>query len=251
LEVVIPVRPNGAAVLIAAGGGYRRIELAIEARPAAHWLADQGITAFVLSYRLPLEGWKSGPLAPLQDAQRALRIIRARADRYGLNQSRIGVLGFSAGAHLLGLAAARSTYQSYSALDDVDAQPARADVAALIYPVITLEPPYDRTSTRRVLIGDHPTPQASAAWSVETYVGSDCPPVFLVQADDDPISNPKNTLIMADACKRAGVAVEVHQPQTGGHGFGMGKPGTQTVDWPGWYQAWLVRNGMLNQNADR
>src|SRR6202012_2628678 len=128
-----------------------------------------------------------------------------QASRYGLNPSRIGVLGFSAGAHLLGMTATRSAFQSYKALVDGDAQPARADGAALIYPVITLEPPYDRTSTRRVLIGDHPTPQASAAWSVETYVGSDCPPVFLVQADDDPTSNPKNALIMADACKRAGV----------------------------------------------
>jgi acetyl esterase/lipase len=251
LEMIIPAQPDGAAVLIAAGGGYKRIELASEARPAASWLADRGITAFVLSYRLPLEGWNSGPLAPLQDAQRALRLIRAQADRYGLNTSRIGVLGFSAGAHLLGLAAARSAFQSYDALDDIDAQPARADTAALIYPIITLEPPYGHTSARRVLIGSHPTPQASAEWSVETHVGSNCPPVFLVQADDDPVSDPQNIIIMADACRHAGVSVEVHQLQTGGHGFGMGRPATPTAVWPSWYQTWLRSNGMLKQSDSR
>ncbi len=102
LDVYVPDDPNGAAVLVAAGGGYQRIEMAVEARPAAAWLAGQGVTAFVLSYRLPQEGWRAGPMAPLQDAQRALRIMRAQ---HQLDPQRIGVLGFSSGGHLLGLAA--------------------------------------------------------------------------------------------------------------------------------------------------
>ncbi len=245
LEVFAPEKPNGASMLIAAGGGYKRIELGNEAYPAARWLAAKGITAYVLTYRLPPEGWENGPLAPLQDAQRAMRIIRTEAARRGLDSSRVGVLGFSAGGHLLGLAATRSAFASYEATDAIDTQSARPNLASLIYPVITLKPPYAHPSTRRSLIGSHPDAEASADWSVETHVRSGCPPVFLAQAEDDPISDPANTLIMADACRKAGIPVELHRLPSGGHGFGMGKPGTPTADWPGWWEQWLRGNRFL------
>lgn len=245
LEVHAPARPNGAAMLVAAGGGYRRIEIAKEAEPAAQWLVARGITAFVLYYRLPTEGWAAGSLAPLQDAQRALRLIRSQASRYGIDPQRVGVLGFSAGGHLMGMAATRSAFESYTT-DDISGRfSARPDAAALIYPVITLEPPYQHTATRRSLVGEHPAPGMDAEWSVQEHVRAGCPPMFLVQAQDDPISNPVNTQIMADACRRAGVPVELHRLPSGGHGFGMGKPGTPTMAWPGWYQDWLRSRGML------
>ncbi|MCJ2126354.1 alpha/beta hydrolase [Methylobacterium sp. J-077] len=239
LEVFAPSRPNGTAMLVAAGGGYKRIEIEREARPAARWLAARGITAFVLSYRLPREGWADGPMAPLQDTQRALRLIRSRAAAYGVDPNRIGVLGFSAGGHLMGLAAMRSAFASYRPDDATDALTARPSAAALIYSVITLEPPYDLTSTRVQLVGRHPDPEASAEWSVETHVRSRCPPVFLVQAEDDPVSDIANSRIMARACERAGVRVEAHIFPSGGHGFGMGRPGTSSAEWPPWYDAWL------------
>lgn len=239
LEVFAPSRPTGTAMLVAAGGGYKRIEMEKEARPAARWLAARGITAFVLSYRLPREDWADGPLAPLQDAQRALRLIRSRAGAYGVDPDRIGVLGFSAGGHLVGLAATRSAFASYRPIDAADNLPARPSAAALIYPIITLEPPYDHTSTRAQLVGRHPTPSESAEWSVETHVRSRCPPVFLTQAADDPISDIANSRIMVQACERAGVRVEAHTLASGGHGFGMGRPGTPSAQWPGRYEAWL------------
>ncbi len=239
LTVFRPRQASGAAMLVAAGGGYRRIAMAREAYPAAAWLNARGITAFVLCYRLPPEGWTNGPLAPLQDAQRALRIIRAQAPRYRLDPDRIGVLGFSAGGHLMGLTASRSAFRSYAVVDAQDGLSARPDNAALVYPVVTLEAPYDRTSTRYALVGPHPTPEASAAWSVQTHVRQDCPPVFLMQAEDDPISDPANTLIMEAACRAAGVAVDLHRVPTGGHGFGMGRPGSLTAAWPSWYETWL------------
>lgn len=246
LEVFSPAQANGASILIAAGGGYKRIEMEKEAYPAARWLTNRGITAFVLTYRLPREGWNDGPLAPLQDAQRALRIIRTQAERRRLDPSHIGALGFSAGGHLIGLAAARSAFASYQPIDTIDRQSARPDLATLIYPVITLEPPYDRTSARRSMIGSHPDAEASAEWSVETHVRSGCPPVFLVQAEDDPISDPANTLIMADACRKAGVPVELHRLPSGGHGFGMGRPGTPSAAWPDWWEQWLRANRLLS-----
>ncbi len=240
LQVFAPAQPNGQAVLIAGGGGYKRIELENEAYPAARWLNAQGITAFVLTYRLPPEGWTDGPLAPLQDAQRAIRLIRARARDFQLDPRKIGVLGFSAGGHLMGMTAARANFASYAPVDAIDAVSARPDFAALAYPVITLQPPFDNTVTRRSLVGDHPTPEASAEWSVETHVHSGCPRVFLVQADDDPIANPENTRIMEKACKLAGVSVERHALPGGGHGFGMGVAGAPSAQWPQWYQAWLL-----------
>jgi acetyl esterase/lipase len=245
LEVFVPARPNGTAMLVAAGGGYKRIENEKEARPAARWLAARGITAFVLTYRLPIEDWRAGPLAPLQDAQRALRLIRANAERYRIDPAKVGALGFSAGGHLLGLAAGRSAFASYPTTDQVDALPAIAAAVALAYPVITLMPPHDNTSTRRSLVGQHPTPEASAEWSVETHVRSHYPTTFLVQAQDDPISDPANTVIMAEACRRAGIPVELHQPATGGHGFAMGRSGTPTDAWPSWLEAWLRRTRLL------
>lgn len=243
LEVYRPASPNGAAVLIGGGGGYKRIEMESEARPAARWLADRGVTAFVLRYRLPEEGWSAGPLAPLQDAQRALRLIAATGAPHGIDPMRVGVLGFSAGGHLMGLAAARSGFASYRPVDDADARPARPAQAALIYPIVTLEPPYDHTSTRIEMVGRHPSPAFAADWSVETHIRQHCPPFFLVQAEDDPISNIANTAILEQACRSAGVPVERHILPSGGHGFGMGSPDSPTGEWPTWYKTWLSSYG--------
>ena len=245
LEVFAPARPNGSAALIAAGGGYKRMQMETEAYPAARWLAARGVTAFVLDYRLPDEGWSAGALAPLQDAQRAIRVIRARARAYGVDPARLLALGFSAGGHLMGMAAARSGFASYPAADAVDALPADVAAAALIYPVITLRPPYDRTSTRRVLVGPHPDPAASAAWSVESWIDAHTPPLFAVQADDDPIADPANLAILAQAAERAGVPIEAHRLPSGGHGFGMGRAGTPSAGWPAWFDAWLRRQGLV------
>lgn len=239
IHVYTPARPNGDAVLVAAGGGYKRIEEGQEALPAVSWLNERNITAFVLRYRLPGEGWTNAPLAPLQDAQRAIRLIRANAKSFRINAKRLGLLGFSAGGHLFGLTATWSAFASYPSVDEADTFSARPNFAALIYPVITLEPPYDHTSTKRIFVGEHPSPEMSAKWSVQTHVGNDCPPIFLVQAQDDPISNPANTLIMQSACEEAGVPVELHQLVSGGHGFNMGKKGTPSGEWPGYFDSWL------------
>lgn len=235
LYVFKPEKPNGKAVLIAAGGGYKRMEMGTEAWPAADWLVARGYTAYVLSYRLPDENWTDGNLISLQDAQRALRIVRSR-------EKHVSVLGFSAGGHLLGMAVTRTDYQSYPPQDRLDAEPAYADSAALIYPIITLLPPYTKTSTHKLLVGPHASDAEDAKWSVQTMVTTHTPSMFLVQAEDDPISNPQNTLIMAAACEQKHVPVEMHRYSSGGHGFGMGKPGTPTVEWPGKYEKWLSTN---------
>jgi len=235
LTVINPVRPNGRAVLIAGGGGYKRIEAGKESLPAAAWLTARGYTSYILSYRLPDEGWHDGKLVALQDAQRALRIVRER-------EKEVSVLGFSAGGHLMGMLALRPGFESYAPTDGIDQIPAKADSAALIYPVITLEKPYTHTSVHKIFAGAHASSAAEAEWSVQNYVTPSAPAFFLVQAKDDPVSDPANTLIMFSACEAKHVPVALHRYSSGGHGFGMGRPGTPTEEWPKRYEKWLAEH---------
>lgn len=240
LEVFLPQKPTGVGVLVAGGGGYARIGLVKEAYPAAYWLAAQGITAFSLTYRLPRENWTDGAVVSLQDGQRALRLMRANAGRFGLDPARLGVMGFSAGGHLAGMIAARSAFRSYAAVDTADDLSARPDFAALIYPVVSLEPPFDRTTSRRSLVGENPTPEASAEWSLQTHLRAGCPPIFLVQADDDAVISSQQSRILDEACRRADVPVEYHRFAVGGHGFGIGSAEASVSFWPRLCRLWLT-----------
>jgi len=244
-EAFIPEAPTGVAVLVAGGGGYTRIGLVKEAYPAAYWLAAQGITAFVLTYRLPREGWTDGPVVPLQDAQRALRLIRVGAESFKIDPNRLGVMGFSAGGHLCGMVSARSAFRSYTPLDAADEGSARPDFASLLYPVVSLEPPYDRTTTRRSLVGEEPRPSDSAAWSLQSHVREGCPSIFLVQADDDRVISPEQSRILDEACRMAKVPVEYHRFAMGGHGFGIGQSETPVALWPRLYRLWLASIGVM------
>ncbi|MCW0346882.1 alpha/beta hydrolase [Pantoea ananatis] len=234
LTVLRPDMANGHVVLIAGGGGYKRIEMAKETWPAAHWLTARGYTAAILRYRLPAERWGEGNRVALQDALRAMQLLRPQA-------TRLTVLGFSAGAHLLGMAVSTTGARLGAVMAIQNSVPVQVDGAALIYPVITLEAPYTHTSVHRVLLGDHPGAKAEAAWSVQNTVTAASPPFFLVQAKDDPIADPHNILIMDRACHRQQVEVEMLRYATGGHGFGMGKPGTPTMAWPQHYLHWLQK----------
>lgn len=245
LRMVRPDKPNGTAVLIAAGGGYRFISDRNEANAAANWLTERGITAFILTYRLPGEGWAVGPLAPLQDAQRALRLIRTQAVSLGLDQTKIGCMGFSAGGHLMGMLATRFDQATYQPVDATDHLSARPDFAVLAYPVITLKAPYDHTWTRMKLVGRNPSPDAVATWSVDTGVKSNDPPFLLVHAKDDPVANFENSLLMQAACEKAGVPVELIPLETGGHGFAMGGKKQEPVVWTPALEEWLRTHQLL------
>lgn len=249
IRVYTPKKPNGVAALVAAGGGYLQISMDGEARPTAEWLNERGITAFVLTYRLPGEGWKAGPLSPLQDAQRALRLIRANAATYKIDPNNIGVIGFSAGGHLMGLASVRSSFSSYNPIDEADKVSDRPDWAALIYPVISLADPYNRTSTRRQMVGLEATAQAVSEWSVNTHVDKDTPPMLLVHAVDDPIANFHHSEMMMAACEGNRVPVELVRLPAGGHGFGMSRPGASSWGWSAHLEDWLNRGPLKKLQA--
>jgi acetyl esterase/lipase len=234
-------KPNGGAVLIIPGGGYRSISVEGEGYSAAKWLNERGYAAFVLTYRLPGEGWNDGAKVAVEDAQRALRLIRANAGAYGIDKGRVGILGFSAGGHLAGLAATRFGDTFYQPLDKADMLSDRPDWAALVYPVITLEAPFTKTSTHRQMVGRGSDPALESAWSVQTEVNGRMPPVLLVHAEDDPIASIRHSEIMAAACQAARVPADFVRLPTGGHGFAMGRPGTASMDWSKSFDQWLKR----------
>ena len=245
ITVMRPERPNGAALLLIPGGGYRWAVLDKEGFDCARVFAAAGITCFVLRYRLPADGWAAGPNAPLQDAQRALRLIRAYASEYGIDPERIASLGASAGGHLAGLLAARSdaTYEPVDAADTVSHRP---NLNILLYPVATLADPFAHAGSREHLLGDSPTPEQIVQWSLERMDWTGVGPTVLIHALDDASVPPENSLQLLAALRTAKVVSEAHLFQEGGHGFGIrliaGKP---AAVWPELVLAFGRRNGWL------
>jgi acetyl esterase/lipase len=240
-----PSHPNGVAMLVISGGGYAHIEIGNESGPAANWLQGQGITAFELIYRLPAEGWANVNV-PFEDAQRAMRLIRSRADEYGLDPHKIGIMGFSAGGHLAGMMETEYNKQWYASVDAVDQHSARPDFVALLYPVITMLPPYNHTHSEKEIVGADASTAKQKAYSVELHVNAKTPPTFLAQAIDDPISNVENSRLMYAALQQNHIVSEIHLFPTGGHGWGMGKPDSPVQEWPQLFKAWAKANGFWN-----
>lgn len=245
MEIYRAAQPNGSAVLIAAGGGYFRIQIGTAGRPIARWLSSIGVTAAVLYYRLPGDGWP--PVSPFQDGQRAMRLLRHNAARLGIDPTKIGVMGSSAGGNLAGILSTRFDYAFYPANDEADRLSARPDFLAMLYPVVSLKPPLDNTRSRREL---GVQPDAVEAYSVELHARPDMPPVFLAHAADDPIANVGHSLAMFDATHKQGVPVELHIFDQGKHSWGLGKPGTQVAQWPRLFTKWARAHGFLGPAPD-
>lgn len=237
MRVYRPLKPNGMAVILCGGGGYFRIQLAKESTPVALWLQSRGYTAFDLIYRLPGDGWE--PSAPFADAQRAMKIVRSRAAEFGLRADRIGILGFSAGGHLAGFTALQPGRKLYAGSDRFENASARPDFAALLFPVVSLRPPFTTTRTRREIVGDTPNAAAQAAWSLDTYAAKDAPPVIQFSSADDPTTPPGHNIALYEALLRAGARPEMHIFADGGHGWGLGTPDEPLSQWPAIFETWL------------
>lgn len=241
MTVMRPERPNGSAMLLIPGGGYRWSVLDKEGFDVARVFAASGTTCFVLRYRLPADGWAAGADAPLQDAQRAIRLIRSRAAEFGVRPDRIAVLGASAGGHLAGLASAR-TDATYTPVDAADEVSLRPDLTVLMYPVATMSDPHVHAGSRTHLLGEAPSAARIAAYSLEQMNWTDAAPVFLLHAMDDASVPVENSLMLLTTLKAAGVKTEAHLFQEGGHGFGVrliqGRP---AAAWPELARAWAAR----------
>lgn len=239
LTVFRPEKPNGAAVMITPGGGYRWVVVDKEGHELGRWLSARGFTVFVLFYRLPGEGWAAGPNVALSDAQRAMRLIRHRARDYGVDPERIAAMGFSAGGHLCADLLTRFATRTYDPVDVADSLSARPAAAAPIYPVISMTAPVAHAGSRELLIGKDASPALERAHSPHLNVPADAPPTFIVHAEDDATVPVENALLLRAALRAKGIAVDTHLFAQGGHGFGLrntaGKP---VAVWPELFAGW-------------
>jgi acetyl esterase/lipase len=246
LTVFRPKKPDGSALLIAPGGGYKRVVIDKEGFEAARRLNAAGVTCFVLLYRLPGEGWASAADVPLQDAQRAMRVIRAQAQGFAIDPARLGVLGFSAGGHVAASLATRYAAQVYAPVDTLDSADAKPVFAGLMYPVITMDPQHAHMGSRHYLLGDAASAAQEAAHSCEKLVDANTPPTWLAAAQDDKEVPLENTLSMFASLRAAHVPTEMHIFEEGGHGFGLRKAqGLPAAYWPDLLLHWMTRRGYV------
>ncbi len=234
-------KANGAAVVVCPGGGYGGLA-PHEAEPVAKWLNSLGITGIVLTYRL---GPRYHHPAMLQDAARAIRITRAHAAEWRLDEKRIGILGFSAGGHLASTAATHFDAGDPRAADPVERVSSRPDLAILIYPVITMSNPYTHAGSRANLLGTSPSPELVELLSNEKQVTPQTPPVFLVHTAQDTVVPLENSLLFALACRRSGVPVAMQVYEKGEHGFGLGGQDPILSSWTAQCAAWMRSRGFI------
>ena len=243
INVFRPARPDGSALLVLPGGAYNFVSVQNEGIDVARRFTPKGTAIFVLSYRLPDEGWDRRERVPLQDAQRAMRLLRARAARLEVDPARIGVLGFSAGGHLAADLATAFDEACYAAVDAADRLSARPHYTGLIYPVASFQPGLGHDYSRDNLLGARASAAAIAAHSPADHVRADTPPCFFVHAMDDDAVPAAASLAMMDGCRRMRIPVEAHLFETGGHGFGLpSQADAPAYGWPGLFMAWSRRH---------
>ncbi|MEU9652088.1 alpha/beta hydrolase [Streptomyces sp. NPDC048110] len=239
-------RNNGTAAVVCPGGAYSFTSFDIEGCDIAQWLNSMGVTAFVLKYRLPAEGHQQRSYVPLQDGQRAMRLIRSHAAEWGLDPGKIGAIGFSAGGHLASTLATQHAKVVYARYDNADDLSARPDFLMLGYPVITMKRGITDPGTRLRLIGGAPGERKINEFSNELHVSTDTPPTFIVQANDDSVSALNGTLFY-DALKAARVDAEMHIFREGGHGYGIRKARGSLRLWTTLASEWLASCGLIDR----
>lgn len=245
IEIYLPEKPCGTALLICPGGGYAYEAFDKEGVDIALWLNQLGITACVLKYRLPGEVPAKGWNIPLADAQRALRTIRAKAAEWHIDTGKIGVIGFSAGGHLasmLGTAWDRSVYEKQ---DRIDEQSARPDFMILVYPVISMQDGITHKNSRQNLLGKDPSEDQKNLFSSDQQVSGDTPPTLLFHASDDKSVPPENSIRFYRALLENRVSAEMHLFMQGGHGFALRGLEGSVAHWPDCLKEWLGAQGLM------
>ena len=232
------------AIVICPGGGYIKLAMDHEGLNEAKWFQQRGVAAFVLKYRLPVNGYRHP--VPLLDVQRAIRLVRSRAAPWNINPGKVGIMGFSAGGHLASTLETHFDAGNASATDPIDKQSCRPDFAVLVYPVISMKDGITHPGSKANLLGPNPDPALVANLSNETQVTPQTPPTLLVHAEDDSVVPIENSRRMFAALQKAGVPSALQEYQHGGHGFGFGA--TPDHSPPGWLDqayGWLKAHGFM------
>ncbi len=230
LTIFLPTekKSTGAAVIICPGGGYINLAMGYEGEDVARRFNESGIAAFVLKYRIPNDStMMRKETGPLQDAQRAILVIRTRAKEFGIDPNRIGIMGFSAGGHL---ASTAGTHFEKDYIDNPNHVSLRPDFMILIYPVISFNNHIAHLGSMHNLLGTHPSPDKINEFSNETKITDQTPPAFLVHAKDDDAVPFENSLVFADSLKKHHIPVKIFLYEKGGHGFGMNNK-TSSQSW--------------------
>jgi acetyl esterase/lipase len=244
LTVFLPEKASQAtsAIVICPGGGYEFLAFDHEGINEARWFQERGVAAFVLKYRLPINGYRHP--VPMLDAQRAIRLVRSHAADWNINPAKVAIMGFSAGGHLASTVDTHFDAGNPSSTDPVDKLSCRPDFTVLVYPVITMKDGITHAGSKRELLGANPDPALVASLSNETQVTPQTPPTLLVHAEDDDIVPIENSRLMLAALQKAGVPSALQEYPHGGHGFGFGDKVDHSP--PGWLDKaddWLKAQG--------
>lgn len=240
---------TGTAVVICPGGGYVRLSSEHEGKVIAQWLREKGISAFVLKYRLPADGYRH-PI-PLMDAQHAIRLVRSRATEWHIDPGKIGIMGFSAGGHLASTAGTH--FQQPVKIqdqesDEIDAVSCRPDFMVLVYPVISMQDDITHPGSRANLLGEHPARELLDSLSNEKQITQDTPPTFLIHANDDKSVAPENSIRFYEGLRKAGVPAEMHIYLKGGHGFGIRPSAGPARQWLHQCFLWMQQTGLISNS---
>ena len=237
---------KGAAVLICPGGGYQHLAYVISGTQLAKWFNTLGISAFVLNYRLPNSpDLKRREIAPLQDAQRAVKIIRANAEKWQIKTDKIGVLGTSAGGHLA--ANLGTAIEDFSKIgDDSDKNSFAPNFMILISPVITMGE-YAHATTKKNLLGENPSKELIEKYSLEKQVTAATPKAFIIDAADDKVVNPRNSLMFYGALLDKNISASLHVFPNSGHNIALRNNPGSTETWTNLCEMWLVETGIISR----
>ena len=236
-------KANGAAVVVCPGGGYGGLAMGHEGHDIGKWLNSFGVAAFICDYRHRGKGY--GHPAPINDAQRAIRTVRARADQWNVDPARVGILGFSAGGHLASTAATHFDAGDADAKDPIEKQSCRPDFAVLCYAVIAFNEKHTHYGSQRNLLGNDPDPELVKSLSNEKQVTKETPPTFLWHTTADRAVPPENSIYFYLALRKVGVPAELHIYEHGRHGLGLARDIPAVSAWPQRCQDWLKGRGLL------
>lgn len=246
LTIYLPPKEKatGAAVVVIPGGGYRNVAIGHEGYDIAKRFNEMGVAAFVLKYRLPSDvTMVNKEIGPIQDAQRAIQIVREKAKEWDLDKDRVGIIGFSAGGHL---ASTAGTHFNHAYINAGKKANLRPDFMILVYPVISFADSICHKGSRENLLGKDPSPEKKMEYSNELQVTKKTPPTYLVHAEDDSTVKVQNMLLFATALQKNKVPFDFYLYEKGGHGFGLNNA-TSEVKWMDLVQEWMDKSGWLKR----